>query len=512
MTPRKLDVFVAFFSYGGNGGISSEHPSIRDWWVKTVIAMKRDERVGKLYHADKADTPITMVRNQMVVSARAAKADVIMMVDSDQYPDFHLSDAGSKPFWDSSFEFLYNHYEKGPCMVGAPYCGPPPVECVYVFRWRNHGNQGLERDLRLDKFTREEAAAMGGIRPVACLPTGLLLIDMRMFEVLEPLDTKMPADHRGWFYYEYKDKYAAEKASTEDVVFTRDASLVGFEKLKYNPVYCNWDAWAGHWKPYCVGKPKPPTLEAVNEKFVRAVLSNRQQDERLEYVGDDEGDTQEASEPTPLDMNNPMHVLAFLGDDQGDSHNRDTLADLAAAAVLPGKPFAGVEVGTFIGHGANAICRGFQQGQLTCVDNFSGVINDGRGSVNGKISPDMIRECWSLNTRLNEGRCRLIETKSLDAVKQFDDGSLDFVYLDADHGYEPVKREIAAWLPKVRPGGIIAGHDYTNSFPGLKRAVNESFDRRDDIQLSRDVWIYRVPSNNGHAAPQDAEAPAYLTS
>jgi hypothetical protein len=37
---------------------------------------------------------------------------------------------------------------------------------------------------------------------------------------------------------------------------TRDLSFAGAEKLGYNPVYCNWDAWAGHWKPKCVGKPQ----------------------------------------------------------------------------------------------------------------------------------------------------------------------------------------------------------------------------------------------------------------
>ncbi len=40
------------------------------------------------------------------------------------------------------------------------------------------------------------------------------------------------------------------------------------------------------------------------------------------------------------------------------------------------------------------------------------------------------------------------------------DGELDFVYLDADHTYEAVKADIAAWWPKVRPGGTLGGHDY----------------------------------------------------
>jgi predicted alpha/beta hydrolase family esterase len=50
---------------------------------------------------------------------------------------------------------------------------------------------------------------------------------------------------------------------------------------------------------------------------------------------------------------------------------------------------------------------------------------------------------------------------------------LDFVFIDADHKYESVKADIAAWLPKVRPGGHIAGHDYHSDWPGVQKAVDE---------------------------------------
>jgi hypothetical protein len=58
------------------------------------------------------------------------------------------------------------------------------------------------------------------------------------------------------------------------------------------------------------------------------------------------------------------------------------------------------------------------------------------------------------------------------------DGELDFVYLDADHTYEAVKADIAAWWPKVRVGGTLGGHDYIGierfgvTF-GVIRAVDE---------------------------------------
>jgi hypothetical protein len=42
----------------------------------------------------------------------------------------------------------------------------------------------------------------------------------------------------------------------------------------------------------------------------------------------------------------------------------------------------------------------------------------------------------------------------------FEDNSLDFVYIDANHTYEGVKEDIKYWYPKVKPGGLLLGHDY----------------------------------------------------
>ncbi len=64
---------------------------------------------------------------------------------------------------------------------------------------------------------------------------------------------------------------------------------------------------------------------------------------------------------------------------------------------------------------------------------------------------------------------------SADAAKRYADESLDFVYIDADHTYEALKEDIAAWFPKVKQGGILGGHDYCQAFPGVIKIVNEIF-------------------------------------
>ena len=55
----------------------------------------------------------------------------------------------------------------------------------------------------------------------------------------------------------------------------------------------------------------------------------------------------------------------------------------------------------------------------------------------------------------------------------FPNESVDFVYIDGEHSYEAVSKDIADWWPKISPGGILAGHDYNDNNPGSIRAVDE---------------------------------------
>lgn len=261
----KFNVGICTFSYGGNGGISSEVPDIREWMTPLVAEVRQDPRVANVKIWNLSDTPITMTRNRAVLMAREYGCDVLVMVDSDMKPDMYAGQPDAKPFFQSSFDFLVDHYAKGPVVIGAPYCGPPPVECVYVFRWQNQQSEHANPDYQLEMYDRNTGAKMAGIQECAALPTGLIMYDMRAFEITEP---KKDGD-KPWFYYEWSDRYAAHKSSTEDVTMTRDLSLAGSRLLGYNPVYCNWDAWAGHWKPKCVGKPQVIAAKDISEKLVK---------------------------------------------------------------------------------------------------------------------------------------------------------------------------------------------------------------------------------------------------
>ena len=99
----------------------------------------------------------------------------------------------------------------------------------------------------------------------------------------------------------------------------------------------------------------------------------------------------------------------------------------------------------------------------------------------------------------------------------YTDNSLDFVMLDADHTLASVLADIAHWWPKVRAGGILAGHDFSHYFPGVMRAALEAFPRinvwagslwPDDTvtRQRRDEAEKDIRARSAHGGPDDFHA------
>ena len=87
----------------------------------------------------------------------------------------------------------------------------------------------------------------------------------------------------------------------------------------------------------------------------------------------------------------------------------------------------------------------------------------------------------------------VLEMKSEEAAPLVEDDSVDMVFIDGDHRYEAVVLDIKLWLPKVRNGGVMSGHDIDNlpRFPGVRPAVEEAFD--DAFQIGDDwTWWLKV--------------------
>lgn len=109
--------------------------------------------------------------------------------------------------------------------------------------------------------------------------------------------------------------------------------------------------------------------------------------------------------------------------------------------------------------------------------------------------PD-VEQDFNKNMKPLEGNFRtLFGGDSFDRAKDFEDRSIDFIFIDANHTYEFVSKDIAAYLPKMKPGGIMAGHDFNGAHPGVVQAVIEAF--IGNINLGREGYYNKPNSADG---------------
>jgi cephalosporin hydroxylase len=116
-------------------------------------------------------------------------------------------------------------------------------------------------------------------------------------------------------------------------------------------------------------------------------------------------------------------------------------------------------------------------------------------------------DVFSANIAPVAHRVEIIQDYSVNAARRFADGSVDFVYVDAGHKYDDVSSDLAAWWPKVRPGGVMAGDDRCfidpkTKEPSVRRAVEEFFAKhRQDIRIEDGMpnrgweqWVVVMPN------------------
>lgn len=146
-----------------------------------------------------------------------------------------------------------------------------------------------------------------------------------------------------------------------------------------------------------------------------------------------------------------------------------------------------VEVGSWKGKSASYMCVEIANSekdiQFTCVDHFL-------GSSEHQDHPDLpqLYEIFTENMKPVENYFNVLKMSSVDSAATFQDASLDFVFIDAAHEYENVMADIAVWLPKVKVGGILAGHDYFHQ--PVSQAVADS--NLEGFTTAYDSWIYEV--------------------
>ncbi|MFH1563852.1 MAG: class I SAM-dependent methyltransferase [Nitrospirota bacterium] len=122
----------------------------------------------------------------------------------------------------------------------------------------------------------------------------------------------------------------------------------------------------------------------------------------------------------------------------------------------------GAEIGVATGRYSKVLCQYIQGLKLYCVDPW--IPYDGYVESNYVAGEETLNTLYEKSKeRLAPYNCEFIRALSMDAVKNFKDNSLDFVFIDANHSFEYVIEDIAHWGKKVRVGGIVSGHDFWNS-------------------------------------------------
>lgn len=129
-----------------------------------------------------------------------------------------------------------------------------------------------------------------------------------------------------------------------------------------------------------------------------------------------------------------------------------------------------VEVGTHRAEFAEAFLSTWQGERLYCVDPYLSGYNDKDPVSHSNRDDDYLEAMRVLQPFHN--RVSVLRMTSKEAAPDFSKGSLDFVYIDGNHDFEYVNDDIHAWWPKLRFGGVLAGHDFL--CPG---EVNEGWGR-----------------------------------
>lgn len=174
-------------------------------------------------------------------------------------------------------------------------------------------------------------------------------------------------------------------------------------------------------------------------------------------------------------------------------HKAHTRSLIRLIDELIGEPLSGIEIGSWKGENLVSLLQYFPKLQMIGVDAW----NTGLSRKTMKVTQDEMdaakAECLSALNPFGT-RSKIVVGNSLDAAG-FTDLVFDFAFIDACHKYEAVRDDITAWWPKVRVGGLLAGHDYGGMGDkqgrfGVKRAVDEFTSRigKEVIVRRGHVW------------------------
>lgn len=157
--------------------------------------------------------------------------------------------------------------------------------------------------------------------------------------------------------------------------------------------------------------------------------------------------------------------------------------------ILLGKEkLVGAEIGVYEGVHVKEMFSKLDIGKIYLVDCWK----DYEGYKGHSIRPKVATAKQKAEDLLSAYQDRIVWLPffSEEAAKQIPNESLDFVYIDANHHYEYALQDIKLWVPKVKQGGIVGGHDYHNAW-GVKRAVDDYCrENKIDFKNAYTDWMF----------------------
>jgi len=159
-----------------------------------------------------------------------------------------------------------------------------------------------------------------------------------------------------------------------------------------------------------------------------------------------------------------------------------------------------LEIGSWKGRSTHSIISALSTltsySILYCVDNWSKADHMETDEIRAKAYKEFLSNTYQLYLKTNYNNVRILNQSSddfyMDAIKF--NIRPDIIFLDADHSYEAVKRDLKNYWAILKDGGVFLGHDYragetlTN---GVRRAVNEKF-KKSDVKLIKGGSIFQV--------------------
>jgi len=178
------------------------------------------------------------------------------------------------------------------------------------------------------------------------------------------------------------------------------------------------------------------------------------------------------------DIPKGMYVRNFVGGKEG---LQELISGLPKECVM-------VEVGSYIGESTELFAKKCKR--VYAIDPWKNYYDGDDKSFYQQYPMELIEQAFDIRMKKFNNVIK-IKGESAKESKKSGDKAFNFVYIDGNHQYENVKEDIETWLPKIKPNGMIGGHDY-GYLPDVTKAVDEIFGKQ-RIETFKDTsWLVRL--------------------